>query len=54
MGLYYTGTLGMLAMAKNKGIISELKPILDTIITNGFRIDDKLHLHFLATVNEVD
>ena len=54
MGLYYTGTLGMLAMAKNKGIISELKPILDTIITNGFRIDDKLRLHILATVNEVD
>ncbi len=54
LDLNYTGTLGMLAQAKNKGVLSELKPILDTIITNGFRIDDKLRAHILSTVGEVD
>lgn len=54
LNINFTGTLGMLAQAKNKGIISELKPILDTITANGFRIDTELRSHILAAVSEVD
>lgn len=37
-----TGTLGILKMAKNKGIIVDLVPIISEIQKTNFRISDKL------------
>ena len=50
--LKYTGTLGVLANARKQGIITELKPIIDSIILKGFRVDPKLRAHILNSVGE--
>lgn len=38
----YTGTLGVLVLAKNKGIITALKPYFDKIMDTDFRISPDL------------
>ncbi len=41
--------------AKQKGIISELRPLLDALITDaGFRVSRKLYEKVLDTVGETD
>ncbi len=52
LGLIVTGTLGILLKAKQKGIISPLKPLLDKLIKNGFYIDDKLYDQILQIAGE--
>ncbi|MFZ5516885.1 MAG: DUF3368 domain-containing protein [Candidatus Zhuqueibacterota bacterium] len=50
LGLKYIGVIGILIYAKSKGIIPEIKPVLDDLIFKaGFWIDQKLYdrvLHF--------
>ncbi|EOD01904.1 DUF3368 domain-containing protein [Caldisalinibacter kiritimatiensis] len=46
------GILGLLQRAKELGYIEKLKPYLDTLRRNGFRISDKLYYLLLKRVNE--
>lgn len=43
MSLKVTGTLGILVEAKYRGLIEELKPLLDILIDNNIRISNKLY-----------
>lgn len=53
MNLDIVGVLGALAEAKQKNIISKLRPILDNLITKaGFRVSRKLYEKVLNTVGE--
>ena len=46
------GILGILTLAKNKGIISEIKPEIDQLRKNGYRISDKLYQQILLQNKE--
>ena len=48
----YTGTIGVLFLAKQKGIISAIKPVLDKIKETNFRISAELELHILVEAKE--
>jgi predicted nucleic acid-binding protein len=55
MKLNIVGILGILVEARHKGIISELRPLLDALITDaGFRVSRKLYEKVLDTVGETD
>lgn len=47
------GTVGILKMAKIKGLIPEIKPLLDKLIENNFRISLKLYNEILKDVSEL-
>ena len=42
LGLNVTGTMGVLIKAKQKGIVDEVRPLLDEIMKNGFFVSDKV------------
>ena len=48
-----TVTLGVIHLAKSKGIISEVKPIIDKILATNFRISPTLIQEFLRINNEL-
>lgn len=52
IGLNVTGTLGILVEAKQRGLVKELKPLLDELIKNDIRIGKKLYKDILELVNE--
>lgn len=52
IGLNVTGTLGILVEAKQRGLIKELKPLLDKLVKNEIRIGKKLYQDILELVNE--
>jgi uncharacterized protein len=53
LGLRYLGLLGVLVEAKQRGLIDELKPILDLLIQKaGFRVSQTLYGQVLASVGE--
>lgn len=52
IGLNVTGTLGILVEAKQRGLVKELKPLLDELIKNDIRIGKKLYQDILELVNE--
>jgi len=41
-GLRVTGTLGILLLAKRRGLISEVAPYIETLKKHGFRISDEV------------
>ena len=47
MGLNMTGTVGMLSRAQKKGLISDLRPLLDELRARGFRLSDKVYAQIL-------
>ena len=47
------GVLGILSLAKAKGLINLVKPEMDKLISKGYRISDKLYNQILARNNEV-
>jgi len=51
-GLNVIGTIGVLLDAKGKGVIKELKPLLDELIEKGIRIRRELYDHALELANE--
>ncbi|RLG30289.1 DUF3368 domain-containing protein [Methanosarcinales archaeon] len=51
-GLNVIGTIGVLLDAKEKGVIKELKPLLDELIEKGIRIRRELYDHALELANE--
>jgi predicted nucleic acid-binding protein len=52
MGLSITGILGVILKAKENNIIENAKPILDSLINEGFRISDKLLTKVLEKIGE--
>ena len=46
------GTIGILRIAKHKGIINEIKPFLDQLINKGYWISKSLYHHILTLENE--
>ncbi len=46
------GTIGVLIFAKKKGLIQEIKPLLDTLIIHDFYISKRLYQQALAQVAE--
>lgn len=55
LNLRYTGILGILAEAKNKGLIIEVKPLLDSLINEaGFWVAEPLYNSILQLVNEIN
>lgn len=47
------GTLGILTLAKKKGMIDKIKPDLDCLRENGYRISGKLYQQILADNGEI-
>ena len=47
-----TGTLGILVKSKQKGFISEIKPLIDNLLKAGFYLKEDLQEDILRTVNE--
>lgn len=47
-----TGTVGILLVAKNRGLIPCVKPILDALIGQGTRISQSLYQEILAIAQE--
>lgn len=43
LGLNVTGTLGVLIKAKEKGVLKEIKPLINNLINNGIYIDNNLY-----------
>ena len=52
-GLAVRGTLGVLVQARQAGILPALKPALDALVTEGFRVAPALIRDALARVGEV-
>ena len=48
----YTGTIGIIILAKQKGIISSVKPVFEKIKETNFRIAADLELQALIQANE--
>ena len=52
--LDYMGTIGIIKLAKQKGIISAVMPILKEIKDTDFRISSELELFLLTQTNEYE
>jgi predicted nucleic acid-binding protein len=50
--LSVTGTVGVLLIAKQQGLISKVQPILDELVVAGKRISPELYREVLAIANE--
>ncbi|WP_206205927.1 DUF3368 domain-containing protein [Thermococcus sp. JdF3] len=51
-GLRVTGTLGILLLAKRRGLISEVAPYIETLKKHGFRISDEVVKKILESAGE--
>jgi uncharacterized protein len=53
LNLHYTGILGILVEAKSQGLIAEVKPLLDALVSEaGFWVAEPLYNSVLRLVNE--
>lgn len=53
LGLNITGLLGVLLVAKRRGLILSVKPVIDDLIAQaGFRISQKLYANVLQSAGE--
>ncbi|HRO41907.1 MAG TPA: DUF3368 domain-containing protein [Flavipsychrobacter sp.] len=50
--LLYTGTFGIILRAKQNGIISSVKPILDKIAATNFRFSQSIYHEILSAAGE--
>ena len=41
-GLEIIGTMGILLKAKKKGLITQIKPLITELLTNGIRIGNRI------------
>jgi predicted nucleic acid-binding protein len=53
LGINYIGTLGILKVAKNKGLIREVRPILDKFLEKGYHLDTRLIEKYLEELGEL-
>ena len=54
LGLWFTGTLGLLIDAKRKGLVSEVKPLLDRLQLLHFRLSRATRAAVLRLAGEVE
>ena len=54
IGLPVTGTVGILLLAKERGLIDALKPLLDILLENGVRLSTSLVSDALQEAGETD
>lgn len=53
LGLPITGVLGILLVAKRRGLISAVQPVMDALITQaGFRVSSQLYTAVLKAADE--
>ena len=52
LGLQVMGTLGVLALAKYRGLVREVKPIIDKLVGSGFWISSRILKEFLRELGE--
>ena len=52
-GLRVTGTLGLLLLAKRKGLISQIAPYVEELRRNGFRISEEVVKRVLKEAGEL-
>jgi len=52
LGVPVTGTVGLLIKAKQEGVITTVRPLLDALDANHFRISDALRAEALKLVGE--
>jgi predicted nucleic acid-binding protein len=52
IGLRVTGTLGILLHAKQSGLIGAMKPLVDAITAQGFRLSPELYRDVLGLARE--
>ena len=52
-GIKTVGTIGILLSAKQKGLITSVKPFLELLMNNGFRISDTLYHQILERTGEL-
>jgi predicted nucleic acid-binding protein len=53
LGLPLIGTLGILVMAKQEGLISSIRPQVDALLNSGFFIGHDLYRDLLSDTNEL-
>jgi hypothetical protein len=53
-GLTLSGSLGVLLEAKKKGIISQLKPLIEQMLANRRYLSEKIILDLLKSANELE
>ncbi len=53
-GLAVRGTLGVLVQARRAGALPALRPVLETLVADGFRISPALIREALGAVGEID
>jgi predicted nucleic acid-binding protein len=52
LGLRVIGSLGLLARAKRRGLIGEVRPLMDAMITHGLYAGEGLYRHVLSLAGE--
>lgn len=52
LGLRVSGTLGIILMAKAAGLVEELKPLLDQLLTTDFRMSPEVYQDVLREAGE--
>jgi len=52
LGLRVTGTLGVLVKAKQSGCIPDLRPLIETLISSGFRVSRSIVEHLILRSEE--
>jgi len=52
LGLDAIGTLGILVILKNRGMITEVRPLLDQLRSFNFRLSDQLYNEILSQADE--
>ncbi len=53
LGLEITGTIGVLIIAKKRGIIDSIKPFLEKICATNFRLSEAIEKQSLIEADEV-
>ncbi len=53
LNLRFTGTLGLINKAKQVGVISKIKPLLDKLVSSDFRISEKIIDELLKINGEI-
>lgn len=53
LNLKFTGTLGVINKAKQIGVIDEIKPIIDKLLSTNFRISENIIHELLQINNEI-
>jgi len=52
LGFKVVGTIGILLLAKSKGIIHAIKPLMDKLIVNGIYISSRLYSEIMMIADE--